>query len=125
MVGKTKILIVDDDRIFSENLSELLMRHGYDPHTTNSGVEALKIVAGDHIELVITDYKMPNMSGYEVIKGVKEIRPEIPVILVTAYGIPSVRVRAFEAGASGFVVKPFEVNEILGALGIALKGIPQ
>ena len=125
MVGETKILIVDDDRIFSENLSELLMRHGYDPHTTNSGAEALKIVAGDHIELVITDYKMPNLSGLEVIEGVKKIRPDIPVVMVTAYKESSIKRCAMEAGAAAYVTKPFEVNEMLGTLGLALKGIPR
>ena len=66
-----------------------------------------------------------DMNGLGVIAGVKKIRPDIPVVMLTAYKDSSLKRHAMKAGAAAYVTKPFEVNEMLGALGIALKGIPQ
>ena len=82
-----KILVVDDEVSLGQYMSELLMNHGYDPLLVTDSSEALALFKRepDRFAMLITDYTMPNLTGEELIKSLREIRPQLPVILCTGY----------------------------------------
>ena len=107
-----KILIVDDEKSLLDLLAVVFKKEGYSVKTAISGPKAREILEKDDIDLVITDIKMPQMSGMEVLKFVKDKNAEIPVIMITAYGSVKQAVDALKAGALDYVVKPFDVEEL-------------
>ncbi|MGB4703550.1 MAG: sigma-54 dependent transcriptional regulator [Candidatus Saccharicenans sp.] len=106
------ILIIDDEKGLLEVMSVVFRKEGYEVKTATSGAEGLDIINHKSIDLVITDIRMPHMSGMEVLRYVKENYPEIPVIVITAYGSISQAVEALKAGALDYIVKPFDVEEL-------------
>lgn len=104
-----KILVVDDERTELETLSRGLRLRGHTPLLAQNAIEALKHL-GDlrrEVELVITDYLMPGMSGIELLKAIRSTYPLLPVILVSGHGGCSMLCEALKHGFSGFVPKPF------------------
>ncbi len=106
------ILIVDDEKHYPVILGEVLREEGYDALTASSGMEALDIVNSHLIDLVLTDVKMPGMTGIDLLKNIKEVKPDLPVIIMTAFGSVEKAVEAMHKGAYTFILKPFE-NEAL------------
>jgi len=107
------ILIVDDEKNYPLILSAVLEEEGYETLTANSGEEALEILKNsDGVDLVVTDMKMPSMDGIELLEHIKTKDPELPVIMMTAYGTVEKAVEAMQKGAYSFIQKPFE-NETL------------
>lgn len=109
---KTRILIVDDDQAMRLALSESLESCGYDIGTAENGKEALDIFNKRKFDLVVTDMKMPEMTGIEVLQGVKKLSHDIPVILITAYGTVNTAVEAMKEGAAEFIMKPFSLDDL-------------
>lgn len=116
MTEKISILIVDDDHVLGANLKELLSGCGYRPTCTLSGTEALRLVKKEDFQLVLTDYKMPEMNGFEVIKSIKMIKQELPVILMTASDEPFIKREALKLGAFDCIFKPFNSFTLLRVL---------
>jgi DNA-binding NtrC family response regulator len=112
MNEKYSILVVDDDDVAREMLTEALRREGYSVVPAESGEEALEILEEESLELVITDVRMSGMSGIELLKSIKEQRPDTLVIVVTAFGNSAVTIDAISAGAFDFISKPFKVDKI-------------
>ncbi len=108
------VLIVDDEKNYPTIIGELLEEEGYTSVTASSGMEALDILKADVIDLVLTDVNMPGMSGIHLLEKIKEINPDIPVIIMTAYGSVEKAVDAMHKGAYTFILKPFE-NQALTA----------
>ncbi|HKJ98273.1 MAG TPA: sigma-54 dependent transcriptional regulator [Desulfotignum sp.] len=106
------ILIVDDEKHYRLVLSEVLQEEGYASFTAASGMEALDLLHSQVIDLVLTDVKMPGMTGIDLLEKIKEITPELPVIIMTAFGSVEKAVEAMHKGAYTFILKPFE-NETL------------
>ncbi len=106
------ILIVDDEKSLLDLLSVVFKKEGYGVKTASSGVQAHEILEKEAIDLVITDIKMPQTSGMDVLKFAKGLNPETPVILITAYGSIKQAIDALKAGALDYVVKPFDVEEL-------------
>jgi two-component system, NtrC family, response regulator len=106
------ILIVDDEKHYRLILSEVLQEEGYTAFTAASGMEALDLLKSQIIDLVLTDVKMPGMTGIDLLEKIKEIDPELPVIIMTAFGSVEKAVEAMQKGAYTFILKPFE-NEAL------------
>ncbi|SEM06965.1 two-component system, response regulator FlrC [Syntrophus gentianae] len=109
---ETRILVVDDDTSMRMALCETLESCGYIVETAANGFEALTKFKGGAFEAVITDMRMPGMGGMEVLKNIKKISPESPVILITAYGTVNTAVEAMKEGASDFIMKPFSLEDI-------------
>jgi len=93
-------------------LAESLECCGYDVSAAESGNEALHLFNKNEFDLVITDMKMPGMTGIEVLQGVKKLSPHIPVILITAYGTVNTAVEAMKEGAAEFIMKPFSLDDL-------------
>ncbi len=111
-MGLAPILIVDDESEMRSALSHALTRSGFTVESAASGTEALLKLKKHSISLVITDLKMPEMSGMEVLGAAKKIAPGIPVILITAYGSIHNAVEAMQAGAADYLLKPFSFETL-------------
>ncbi len=109
-----KILIVDDEKNYPTIIGEILKDEGYTPLTASSSLLAIDILKQDYIDLVLTDVKMPGMDGIELLEQIRSMMPDLPVIIMTAYGSVEKAVEAMEKGAYTFILKPFD-NETLVA----------
>jgi DNA-binding NtrC family response regulator len=107
-----KILIVDDQQSILDVLSIMLKREGYDVATATSGEEALEVVRTDSIDLTISDIKMMPMDGIALLERMKEVDPEIVVIMMTAYASIQTAIDAMKKGAYEYVIKPFKMDEL-------------
>jgi two-component system NtrC family response regulator len=116
-----RILIVDDEKNYLLVLSALLTGEGYEVDTAPSGARALTLLEEEEPDLVITDMRMPRMSGVELIKELKQNHADLPVIVMTAFGTVENAVEAMKAGAVDYITKPFENQELLLTVERALK----
>lgn len=107
------ILIVEDDATLREALVDTLELSRYQVLTADDGLQAIEVLNAQPVGLVITDVQMPNMTGLQLLLEIKSRWPHLPVLLMTAYGVISQAVEAMREGASDYLVKPFEVNELL------------
>lgn len=112
MSDAERLLIVDDDSSMRMALYESLSSCGYEVETAENGADALVKFKNGRFAGVVTDMRMPKMSGMDVLKGVKRISPETPVILITAYGTVNTAVEAMKEGASEFIMKPFSLDDL-------------
>ncbi len=107
-----KILIIDDEKSILDLLSVVFKKEGYSVLTSLSAVKALELIDKEDLDLVLTDIKLPQLSGMEILKYVKENKPDVPVVMITAYGTIKQAVSAFKQGAIDYVVKPFDMDEL-------------
>ena len=105
-----KILVVDDDSASVEAVIEVLEREGYDLFAASGGREALETLEAEDIDVVITDEKMPDLSGIDLLKHIKDNYPYTQVIILTGYGSIDGAVEATRAGADGYLEKPIQIN---------------
>ncbi len=112
MAAKEILLIVDDMIMACETLAEILSLDGYNVKTADSGMKALDIINKEEINFVLTDIKMPKMNGVELLKEIKAVKPEIPVILMTAYSSNQLLTEGIEAGAMQTLHKPLDINNL-------------
>ena len=113
MPYRFRILVVDDEPIQRELVSGFLKKQGFDVSAAESGVKALELFRQDSIDLILTDQKMPNMSGSDLLQAVRAIHPETPVILMTAFGSIEAAVSAIQGGATDYLTKPLNLDELL------------
>lgn len=112
MKNDISILVVDDEAMMRDLLEKILVREGYAVKTAGNGVEALELLQHEKFELIISDMKMPNMDGFELLKTVKQEYPNINVIIMTAYGDTYTVKDALLLGADEYITKPFKSHEI-------------
>jgi len=105
-----EILIIEDEEEMRIALTEVLIRNGYSVHTASNGIEGLELFNKEPFNMVITDVKMPKISGLEVLKEIKKQSPQIPVIMITAYGTIDNAVEAMREGAFDYILKPFSAE---------------
>lgn len=106
------ILIVDDEKPQRENLKGFFERRDFEVVTADRGSAGIQAVREHLIDIVLTDFKMPDMTGLDVLKAVKELNPEIPVIVMTAFGSIESAVEAMKAGAFDYLQKPINLDEV-------------
>jgi len=106
------LLIVDDEKNYLFVLEDLLSEEGYEVITTEGGEEALKLLDGHDLDLIITDMKMPGMDGMALMEAVHQRLPDLPVIMMTAYGTVEKAVEAMKKGAFDYIMKPFKNEEL-------------
>jgi two-component system NtrC family response regulator len=109
------VLIVDDEKNYLVVLSAFLSEEGYETVTADTAEVALEILETTDLDLVLTDMKMPSMDGIELLKRIKGKNPNLPVVMMTAYGTVEKAVEAMQLGAFNFVLKPFQ-NETLNQI---------
>jgi two-component system, NtrC family, response regulator AtoC len=118
---RKQVLIVDDEPNLRKILSAQLSRDGYDVLTAEDGDQGLQLLREHHIDLVVTDLKMPKVDGMTLLKRALEEDPELPIVLVTAHGTIDTAVEALKSGAFDFVTKPFDKDEVRQIVAKALK----
>jgi len=111
--NKSGILIVDDEAVIREGMRRILAGAGYHVETSSSGRTAIEKIQEQDFDVVITDLKMPGMDGIEVLKTIKILQPEVPVIIITGYSTVDTAVEAMKNGAFDYIAKPFTSDLII------------
>src|SRR3989304_4138964 len=127
MIGTRQILVVDDEESIRWALRKALEREGYLVVLAPDGVEGLTRAADPSIDLVLMDIKMPGTDGLETLSRIKEARPELPVIIMTAFATLQAAVQAMKRGAYDYITKPFDFGElsILGRRVFEIRELPE
>ena len=107
------ILIVDDEKNYTRILGAVLEEEGFEILTANSGPEALEVLEGSDVDLVLTDMKMPLMDGIQLLEKIKTRDSELPVIMMTAHGTVDKAVEAMQKGAYSYILKPFDNDRLI------------
>ncbi|MFH2218366.1 MAG: sigma-54 dependent transcriptional regulator [Pseudomonadota bacterium] len=115
-----KILIADDDPGLRDVMRRMLEKHGFAVVACNDGVEAKKAVDEKHVDLIISDLKMPKMDGLQLLKAIREEGRDIPFILITGYGSIDSTMEAIKLGTVEYLTKPFDPEEIVVVIHKAL-----
>ena len=110
------ILVVDDDRNICRVLKDLLEKEGFKVLTASDVDTALPIIDEQELDLIVTDLKMPGKSGMELLSYGQRRKPNVPIIMITAYGNVEAAVAAIKKGAYDFITKPFDENELLNVI---------
>lgn len=119
---KTKILVADDDAFVLDSVSRLLKKSGYTFDAYDNATEALaKLQASADIDVVLTDFQMPDVSGIEFLEKIRAFNPEIPVIIMTAYAELNIAINAIKRGVFDFLLKPFQPDQLYHTIKKAVK----
>jgi DNA-binding NtrC family response regulator len=108
----TKVLIVDDEPIVREAIHDWLVDAGYDVATAETGEEALEILAEQDFGIIVLDVRLPGKTGIRVLQELKEVKPNVKAIVITAYASPEMRAEAMRQGAVRYMVKPISPDEL-------------
>lgn len=108
-----KILVAEDDDIVREVISSILLKEGYCVFTARDGLEAIRMLIIDDVHLVLTDLRMPNADGIEVLRHAVKNNPDCAVVILTAYGSLDNALDAIKEGAFDYLTKPFRIQELL------------
>jgi DNA-binding NtrC family response regulator len=114
--GQPPLLFVDDERNMRRSFEAIMAQEGYDVVTVESAEEALEQLKAGEFFMVITDARLGGMSGYELLRHIRQASPELPVVMITAYATPKLAVEAIKAGAIDYLAKPFAPEELLHAV---------
>ena len=107
------ILIAEDEVVLRESLAELLTSEGYRVLEAGNGKEAWELASSEPVDVVLSDVRMPEMDGMALLDALQEMAPELPVVMLTAYGTVGDAVAAMRAGASDYLLKPVQFEEVL------------
>jgi DNA-binding response OmpR family regulator len=109
---RKRILVVEDDAEMRSLLKDFMEQEGIEADSVEDGSQAFRKLAREKFDLVVTDIRMPGLSGLDILPGLKQIQPNIAVIAITAFGSEEVRSRALEKGADGYLEKPLQLEEL-------------
>jgi DNA-binding NtrC family response regulator len=116
-----KILLVDDEVVFTNNISKLLSRRGYQVKTANSGYEALGVLIDNTFDVMVLDLKMPGIDGIVTVREVKKLGLFTEVLILTGHGSIDLTLEALQTGAYDYVTKPCEITELVSKIEIGLE----
>ena len=108
----SNILIVDDEQSYRQLLSLVFEGDGHIIRTASNGREAVELIKKEPADVIISDVKMPDMDGIDMLRAVRELHPDLGVILMTAFASVETAREAFKLGADDFIQKPFDVEEL-------------
>lgn len=109
---KSRILVVDDEESIREFLEIMLKKEGYEVTTAEDGLRAKEILTKKSFDMIISDMQMPNVTGIELLKHVKESYPDIVFMMITAFGTTETAVETMKMGAYDYITKPFKIDEV-------------
>jgi two-component system response regulator HydG len=117
-----KVVVVDDDKLVLRAVSEVLLREGYEVVSISDPVEAVALAKDPSIDMVVSDVRMPALSGMDLLKAFKQAQPEVEFIIMTGYGTIEMAVGAVKAGAYDYLTKPFErIDDFIDVVNKALE----
>ncbi|MBW1707116.1 MAG: sigma-54-dependent Fis family transcriptional regulator [Deltaproteobacteria bacterium] len=115
------IIVIDDDDQLRKSFEKLLIEEGYDVKSAASGEAGLKLVREKVPDLIMLDVRLPGMNGLETFQQIHEIEPKLPVIIMTAFGTTETAIEATKMGAFDYILKPFDIPDMLLVIGQALE----
>lgn len=116
MAQALSLLVVDDEYNLRNLLERFLKKSGYIVFTAENGSMAMEMIERYHVDIVISDIRMPDMNGLELLKSIKQIDDSIQFIMITAYATVETAVEAMKSGAADYIMKPFDLNEIMESI---------
>lgn len=116
-----KILIIEDDQRVAELIKRGLDEQGFETTLAYDGLSGKKLALQYPYDLMITDIILPKMDGIDVCRQIRQVKPDMPIIMLTALGTTDDKVEGFDAGADDYLVKPFEMRELLARIRVLLK----
>ena len=120
-MSQTTVLVVDDDRANLDSVARIFQREGSPRSPPRNGQEALELLRQPEVGVMVTDLMMPGMDGQELLKAARTIRPDVEVVLMTAYGTVETAVAAMKDGAYDFITKPLKRHSLVKAVQKALE----
>lgn len=117
---KSKILVADDDKDMCWVIKTILRKEGYSVNIAHEGESALNMIKKGKYDMIVLDYKFSRLSGLAVLKKIRQIRPFLQTIMISAFGNESVRLKAKELGAYAFLDKPFDIERLVEIMKNAL-----
>ena len=121
MISNPRILVVDDEPVVCRSCQKILSEDGYEVSTVFTGREGLEKVRQEHFDVTITDMKIPDISGMEVLECIRGEQPDMPVVMITGYASVDTAVEAMKLGAFDYIPKPFTPEEISAIIKKALE----
>lgn len=118
---KPTILIVEDKELFRKSLGKLIDRLGYKATSVSNAEEALELTKNVSFDLVLTDIKLPGITGLELLKTIKQRSLNSIVIIITGYGNPDIALNAINFGADGYLLKPVRIEELKQTINQGIK----
>jgi len=116
MTPKAKILLVDDEALVRDELGGLLVDEGYQVITGSDGQQGLELFRSEQPDMVITDMRMPRVSGLELVSSIRREAPATPVTVITGHGNEQMAIKALRAGVTDFIKKPVRIEDLAAAL---------
>ena len=106
-----RLLVIEDDAVLADGISAILRGKGYSVHCLSDGIHAHDVLIAEHYDLVILDLGLPRMDGLELLKRLRARQDRIPVLIISARNAVEERVKGLQAGADGYLIKPFDLTE--------------
>ena len=125
MIQRYRILLVEDDAAIREGLTDSLLMSGYEVIPAEDGKVAMDLIYREEFDLALLDIVLPHHSGLEILEKIREDRPTIPVMMLTAKGAETDKVKGLKSGADDYVVKPFGIMEVLARIEALLRRSPE
>jgi len=122
---KCQVLVIEDDPAIRHGIVDALQFHAYTAIEADNGDDGLDMALSQDYDLLLLDLVLPKLDGFDILKAVRNERPTLPVIVLTARGEESDRVRGLNMGADDYVVKPFSVKELLARVQAVLRRSPE
>jgi two-component system NtrC family response regulator len=110
---KARILIAEDEKTQRELLEGFLKKEGYSVMAVTNGREALQKLQGEFVDVVFLDFKMPELDGFQTLREIRRLYPDLPVVMMTAYGTVETAVASMKEGAVDYLMKPIDLDELL------------
>jgi DNA-binding NtrC family response regulator len=107
-----RILIIEDDKEMRSLLEDVLGEEGFKTESAGNGSEGLRKLAEEPFDLILTDIRMPGLTGLDILPVIKRLKPEAPVIVITAFGNEEIYRRSTEKGAAGYLEKPIHMDKL-------------
>ena len=107
-----RILIIEDDKEMRSLLEDVLGEEGFKTESVSNGSDGLRKLAKESFDLVLTDIRMPGLTGLDILPVIRSLRPEAPVIVITAFGNEEIHRRSVEKGAAGYLEKPIHMDKL-------------
>lgn len=120
MIPMTTVLMVDDNPADLEDMNTILIENGFSTLCQPDGIHILDYLKEHQPDVIMLDLVMPKINGIEVLRELKEFYPDIPVVMCSAAGLEQIVDLALRVGATGYVVKPYQPNELLDSIRVAI-----
>jgi len=120
-MNKKRILIIDDDNEIRELLEFDIAQSGYITDTAKDGLEGLNKALNNLYDLIILDVMMPKINGFDVCKNIRQAKLSVPILMLTAKGTIEDKTDGFDSGADDYIVKPFDIQEVLLRIRVLLR----